>query len=61
MSKTYYDICYNILSHYLHFPNVADTYKSINNGLNYLRNFLKMNGTFWQRKKRLFLTLRRCG
>ena len=39
MNKTYYDICYKILSHYLHFPDVADTYKNINDGLGYMRNF----------------------
>lgn len=53
MSKTYYDICYNILSHYLHFPNVADTYKSINNGLNYLRNFPQNEWDFLAKKEKI--------
>ena len=39
MNKNFYDICYEILSHYLHFPDVADTYKSIIDGLNYQNNF----------------------
>lgn len=39
MSKTFYDICYEVLSHYLHFPDVADTYKSINDGWAHMRNF----------------------
>lgn len=39
MDKKYYDICYDILSHYLHFPDVADTYKSIKDAENYRDNF----------------------
>lgn len=39
MNKTFYDICYEILSHYLQFPDVADTYKSINDGWTYMKNF----------------------
>lgn len=39
MDKNFYDICYNILSHYLNFPDVADTYKDIADGNNYLRRY----------------------
>ena len=39
MNKNFYDICYEVLWHYLHFPDVANTYKSINDGLDYMRNF----------------------
>ena len=39
MDKKFYDICYEILSHYLNFPDVADTYKSINDGNNHLRYY----------------------
>lgn len=41
MDKKYYDICYDILSHYLHFPDVADTYKSINDALYHRDNYPK--------------------
>ncbi len=39
MDKLFNDICYEVLSHYLHFPDVADTFKSINDGINHLRNY----------------------
>lgn len=39
MNKNFYDICYNILSYYLNFPDVADTYKSIEDGINYCNNY----------------------
>lgn len=35
MNKVFYDICYEILSHYLHWPDVSDTYKSIGDGYYY--------------------------
>lgn len=35
MNKIFYDICYEIISQHLHFSDVADTYKSIIDGLNY--------------------------
>ncbi len=50
MNKTFYDICYEVLSHYLHFPDVADTYKSINDGLDYMRNFPKNDWDFMVKK-----------
>ena len=53
MSKTFFDICYKILSHYLHFPDVADTYKSINDGLNYLENFPQKEWDFFAKKKEI--------
>ena len=37
----FYDICYEILSHYLHFPDVANTFKSIGDGINHQNNFLQ--------------------
>lgn len=39
MGKELYDICYEVLSHYLSFPDVADTLKSINDGIMYLSNY----------------------
>ncbi len=50
MNKIFYDICYEILSHYLHFPDVADTYKSINDGLGYMRNFPQNDWDFVTKK-----------
>lgn len=39
MNKKYYDLYYEILSHYLNFPDVADTFKSIKEGILYLINY----------------------
>lgn len=41
MQKTYYDICYDILSKYLDFPDIADTYKDINDGQYYQAIYLQ--------------------
>lgn len=50
MDKHFYDICYSILSYYLHFPDVADTYKDIINGQRYQNNF-PLNEFDFQSKK----------
>lgn len=50
MNKKYYDICYDILSHYLNFPDVADTYKSINDALYYRDNYPKNLFDFQMKK-----------
>ena len=39
MNKAFFDTCYNILSHYLHFPDVADTFKSIDDGIYHRNHF----------------------
>lgn len=39
MGKDFYDICYEVLSHYLHFPDVADTFKSIKDGIKLLIDY----------------------
>ena len=39
MNKAFFDICYNILSHHLHFPDIADTFKSIGDGIYHRNNF----------------------
>lgn len=39
MNKDFYEVCYEILSHYLDFPDVADTYKSIVDGIDYCKNY----------------------
>jgi len=50
VDKHFYDICYNILSYYLHFPDVADTYKDIIDGQRYQNSF-PMNESDFQNKK----------
>lgn len=35
MNKDFYDMAYEVLSHYLNWPDVADTYKSIVDGIDY--------------------------
>lgn len=39
MGNSFFDIGYEVLSQYLHFPDVADTYKSITEGKHYQNNF----------------------
>lgn len=50
MNKTFYDICYQVLSQYLNFPDVADTYKSIRDGISYL-DYYPQNDFEFQFKK----------
>ena len=50
MEKTYYDICYDILSKYLDFPDIADTYKDINDGQYYQAIYLQ-NVTMFASKR----------
>lgn len=50
MNKDFYEICYEILSHYLNFPDVADTYKSIGDGIYYYRNYYQIQMDFYNRK-----------
>ena len=50
MKKSFLDICYEILSHYLNFPDVADTVKSISDGIHYLNNFPRSQTDFEQKK-----------
>ena len=53
MNKQFIDICYEILSHYLQFPDVADTYKNINDGLNYQMNFPQNDIDFLAKKSEI--------
>jgi len=39
MDKRLFDLCYEVLSHYFHFPEVEDTLKSIGDGLDYWNNY----------------------
>lgn len=50
MNKAFYDICYEVLSHYLNFPDVADTYKSIVDGIDYCNNYHKIQMDFDNKK-----------
>lgn len=50
MNKLFYEICYEIMSHYLHLPDVADTYKSINDGIDYYKNYYQIQMDFDNKK-----------
>ncbi len=50
MNKFFYEICYEVLSHYLNLPDVADTYKSIVDGINYCNNYYQIQMDFDNRK-----------
>lgn len=50
MNKQYYDFCYEILSRYLNFPDVADTFKSIEDGILHLMNYPQDNISFMHRQ-----------
>lgn len=55
MGKEFYDLGYEVLSHYLNFPDVADTFKSINDGNMYLNNY-PMDDFDFQFKKDKIIT-----
>ncbi len=50
MEKEFCDMCYEILSHYLHFLDVANTFKSIQDGIMYLNNY-PINNFVYQAQK----------
>lgn len=50
MENLFFDVCYELLSHYLDYSDVADTFQSINDGLNYSNNF-PWNMIDFQQKK----------
>lgn len=50
MNKVFYDICYEVLSHYLNFPDVSDTYKSVVEGINYYNNYCQIRKDFENKK-----------
>lgn len=50
MNKVFYDICYEVLSHYLKFPDVDDTYKSVVEGIGYYNNYSQICMDFENRK-----------
>lgn len=50
MNKDFYDVAYEVLSHYLNWPDVADTYKSIVDGIDYSNNYYQIQIDFGNRK-----------
>lgn len=50
MNKDFYDMAYEVLSHYLDWPDVADTYKSIVDGIDYCNNYYQIKIDFDNRK-----------
>ena len=50
MNKDFYDMAYEALSHYLDWPDVADTYKSIVDGIDYCNNYYQIKIDFDNRK-----------
>lgn len=50
MNKDFYDVAYEVLSHYLNWPDVADTYKSIVDGIDYCNNYYQLQIDFDNRK-----------
>ncbi len=50
MNKQFYDATYELLSHYLNFPDVADTYKSIVDGIHLQNNFPQNQAEFLSKR-----------
>jgi hypothetical protein len=50
VNKFFYEVCYEILSQYLNFPDVADTYKSIIDGIDYCNQYYQIQMDFDNRK-----------
>lgn len=50
MNKDFYDVAYEVLSHYLNWPDVADTYKSIVDGIDYCNNYHQIQIDFGNKK-----------
>ena len=58
MKESFFDICYEILSHYLHFPDVAYTCKSISDAYEHLRNFPRNSLEFEQKRLGIILFIK---
>lgn len=50
MDKLFVDLCYEVLSHYAHFPEVADTLKSISDGANIVRTYPTTDREFQEKR-----------
>ena len=53
MNKFFYDVAWKALAHYLDFPDVADTYKSIVEGIEYCNNYYQIQMDFDNRKNKV--------
>ena len=53
MNKQFLELCYSILSRYDHFPEVADTIKTILEGQEILNSYPNNNQEFLQRKSEI--------
>lgn len=49
MNKFFIDLCYEILSHYAHFSEVADTLKSISDGVDIVRTYPVTDNEFQEK------------
>lgn len=56
--NTFYNLCYEILSHALNIPKVASVFKDIQDGLAYRNNFPKTQIDFFLRKNEIILYIR---
>lgn len=50
MNKDFYYVAYEVLSHYLNWSDVADTYKSIVDGIDYCKNYNQIRMDFENKK-----------
>ena len=53
MDRGFYDISYEILSHYLNFPDIVDTYKSIGDGNSYLKYYPQNDFDFQNKRNEI--------
>ena len=53
MYNSFINLCYEVLSKYLHFPDVADTWRDIQDGLNKMKNFPQDYTSFMQTKSEI--------
>ena len=53
MDRRFYDISYEILSHYLNFPDIVDTYKSIGDGNSYLKYYPQNDFDFQNKRNEI--------
>lgn len=51
--NSFINLCYDVLSEHLHFPDVADTWKDIQDGLNKMKAFPKNYTDFMQAKSEI--------
>lgn len=59
MNKQFYDAGYEILSHYLCFPDIADTYKSITDGIHFRDTFPQNQADFLRRRGEIIVYIQK--